>query len=89
MHVVFIRSSRSRFCSSVSVLHVENSFCCSSVIGDSPSSVKNCANVIPNALHTASKVGMSEHYSMNIVEAFNNNSSSEVSEIDRRLGELQ
>ena len=56
-YIVFIRSRRSRFCSSVRVLHVEKSTCCSSVICDSSFSVKNCVSVIPKAWHTASKVG--------------------------------
>ena len=57
-HIVFIRSSRSLFCSSVSGLHLENRMRCSSVscAGSSPSA-KNWAKVMPNALQTDSKVG--------------------------------
>lgn len=57
-YIVFISSSRRRFCSSVKVLHLENRSRCSSVncIGSSPSE-KNCDKVIPNARHTASRVG--------------------------------
>lgn len=57
-YIVFIRPSRSCFCSSDSVLHFEKSNCCSSVKAfGSLSSEKNCAKVIPNTLQTASKVG--------------------------------
>lgn len=53
-----MRASRIFFCSSVSVLHLENKACCSSVRMDSPSAEKNWARVIPIAWHTASNVGI-------------------------------
>ena len=58
VHMVSISASRAFFCSSFKVLHFENRVRCSSVNSAGPfPSEKNCDKVIPNALHTASKVG--------------------------------
>ena len=57
LQIASISSRRICFCLSVRVLHFEKSFCCSSVNRDSSPSAKNWASVMPNALHTASKVG--------------------------------
>ena len=58
VHMALIRASRAFFCSSFSVLHFENKVRCSSVNSAGPfPSEKNCDRVIPNAPHTASKVG--------------------------------
>ena len=58
VYMVLIKWNSASFCSSVKVLHFANSARCSSVISAGPfPSEKNCAKVIPNALHTASKVG--------------------------------
>ena len=57
-HIVSMRSSRRFFCRSVRELHLAKRVRCSSVSwAGSTSSAKNCAKVIPNALHTASRVG--------------------------------
>lgn len=57
-HIVFIRSSKRLFWRSVSELHLAKSVRCSSVsCAGSTSSAKNCAKLMPNALHTASRVG--------------------------------
>lgn len=57
-HIVSMRSSRRFFCRSVRELHLAKRVRCSSVSwAGSTSSAKNCAKVMPNALHTASKVG--------------------------------
>ena len=56
--MALIRAGRAFFCSSFKVLLFENKVCCSSVnsVGPFPSE-KNYDRVIPNAPHTASKVG--------------------------------
>ena len=58
VHMVSISASRAFFCSSFKVLLFENKVRCSSVnsVGPFPSE-KNYDRVIPNAPHTASKVG--------------------------------
>ena len=52
-----ISSSRRFLCRSDRELHFAYNICCSSVSSRGLPSAKNCARVIPNAAHTASKVG--------------------------------
>src|SRR5699024_5413497 len=55
LQIASISSRRICFCLSVRVLLFEKSFCFSSVNRDSSPSAQNCASVMPNSLHTASK----------------------------------
>ena len=59
VYMRFMRRSRASFWPSFRVLHAANKVRCSSVssAGVFPSE-KNCDKVIPNARHTASRVGM-------------------------------
>lgn len=56
-YIVSISSSRRFLCLSDREVHLANSVCCSLVSSRGFPSAKNCAKVIPKAVHTASKVG--------------------------------